>query len=80
MTKPADVHVPERPYDPDDIYYGLLAKEFGEKLWYTSDIVKIILRAEFRNGTQTASIKSIMDALGVPYENTRKRAQELSND
>jgi hypothetical protein len=56
-----------RPPQDDDRYYPLLKLIPEERLWYTSDIVKIILGSEFRDASRKADIKNMMDALGVPY-------------
>jgi hypothetical protein len=57
-----------RPARDDDQYYPLLKKIPEERLWYTSDIVKIVQSAEFRDASHRCDIKAIMKALGVPYK------------
>jgi hypothetical protein len=51
----------------DDKYYPLLENITEERLWHTSDIVKIIQGSEVRDMSRTADIAAMMDALGVPY-------------
>jgi hypothetical protein len=63
---------PREPQE-DDKYSPLLKQIPEERLWYTSDIVKIILGAEMRDMSRTADITSIMEALGVPYHPIRRK-------
>jgi hypothetical protein len=57
-----------RPPQDDDKYYPLLKLIPEERLWYTSDIVKIIQGSEIRDASRTADIKNMLDSLGVPYK------------
>jgi hypothetical protein len=49
---------PREPQE-DDKYSPLLKQIPEERLWYTSDIVKIILGAEMRDMSRTADITSL---------------------
>lgn len=63
---------PREPQE-DDKYYPLLKNIPEERLWYTSDIVRIIQSAEMRDMSRTADIAAMMDALGVPYHPIKTR-------
>jgi hypothetical protein len=72
---PIDAPTP-RAYQEEDIYYPLLTKIKKEQMWHTADIVKMVMRATLRNGTDTACVESIYRALGLDYTSTRRHARE----
>jgi hypothetical protein len=49
----------------NDKYYPLLEKITEERLWYTSDIVKMIQGATYRDRSGAADVAAILEALGV---------------
>jgi hypothetical protein len=67
------VVVPRAAQDEDQYYSGMLQHVTEERMWYTTDIVKMVMRATLRNGTDTASVKSIYHDLGLPYVTRKER-------
>ena len=63
LSLPAD---PPRVAQEDDKYYPLLEQIGEERLWYTSDIVKMIQGATYRDFSGKADAGHILECLGVP--------------